>query len=113
MKPAIGLILPCFLLLVALALWAFGCGDEQVRAEDYNQSCRDSSDCVTVVSGSPCDCQAACGAINRDDEAAYQRDSAAIPGCGFSVTPSCDGQSPEQRCSSRIAVCDGGLCQID
>jgi hypothetical protein len=87
---------------------ASGCRQETTAA-DYQQSCSEDADCVTIHSGDWCPypyCQCDNAAINRTDETRYREDARSVS-CGPDILPvDCAACSPTE------AFCRSAKCEI-
>jgi hypothetical protein len=91
------------LMLIALV----ACAPTDIKADDYDQSCASSEDCVEVseleTRGTDCSFSCESKAINKKDKAQYDEDLAdSEKHCGSKASPFCD--------STGAPTCVEGKC---
>jgi len=100
-----------FLLLLAFAACSTSSGSSSptIRASAYDQSCTQSTDCVTVSEGEVCGCGGCPNAvINRADEQRYSNDYAQLhQECTAPPAP-----CPGYQCANPQVACAAGTCVL-
>lgn len=87
---------------VVVVLFAVACSSDP-DVEDYDQDCAVDADCVTVLTGDPCDCDCTADAIRLSDEPRYRKDRGSCnSGCANQCGP----------CGPSDAICRAGRCVV-
>jgi len=77
------------------------------RVSDYSTTCATATDCIVIdTSSDPCCGGCGTGAIAKSDEERYKADLQRFRATCSSLAP-----CPDRRCSSMVAICEGGACK--
>jgi hypothetical protein len=106
LRRALAAVVSASFVLLALA----ACGDDQLRASDYDQTCSAAADCAPIQEGEASCCGfSECGdnaAISKSDFQQYLSDYRdAMSGCGVV-------DCPDIACPTPPVACVGGKCQL-
>jgi hypothetical protein len=100
--------LPSWMVCLSMVLAACEGRREEIRAEDYDQTCSKDEDCMTVLAGNACKCSCDMAAINDRDVGDYTRDLADIKAECVDELAKC-AKCPEMK----GAVCASGKCAVE